>query len=64
MLGGGEFECRQAVFWGTGTKRLGTPVVEADLSGLGGWYLHNSWHWYGGADVCEARYVIHGLLYL
>ena len=24
----GEFECRQVVFWGTGTKRLGTPGVE------------------------------------
>ena len=24
----GEFECRQVVFWGTGTKRLGTPVAE------------------------------------
>ena len=24
----GEFECRQVVFWGTGTKRLGTPVLE------------------------------------
>ena len=24
----GEFECRQVVFWGTGTKRLGTPALE------------------------------------
>ena len=25
--GGVEFECRQVVFWGTGTKRLGTPAL-------------------------------------
>ena len=24
----GEFECRQVVFWGTGTKRLGTPGID------------------------------------
>ena len=28
-------------------------VVEADLSGLGGWYQFNSSHLYGGADVCK-----------
>ena len=31
-----------------------SDVVEADLSGLGGWYQFNSSHWYGGADVCKA----------
>ena len=24
----GVFECRQVVFWGTGTKRLGTPGID------------------------------------
>ena len=31
-----------------------SAVVEADLSGLDGWYWFNSSHWYGGgADVCK-----------
>ena len=25
----GEFKCRQLVFWGTGTKRLGTPGLDS-----------------------------------
>ena len=28
----GEFECRQVVFWGTGTKRLGTPALDNSKS--------------------------------
>ena len=28
----GEFECRQVVFWGTDTQRLGTPVVDGSFS--------------------------------
>ena len=34
---------------------LGTSdVVDAELSGLSGWYQFNSSHWYDGADVCKA----------
>ena len=29
-------------------------VIEADLSGLDGWYKFNSSHWYDGAAVCVA----------
>ena len=32
----GEFECCQVVFWGTGTKRLGTPGLQKQCMALCG----------------------------